>query len=251
VVTYAPDDSKFKKAERLSDAINAQLTRLGIDNATSHDPGSDTVNQKSDRMTGIQLDTNHSHENEDKVKSYDGSGSAVKAIINYQFDPTGLNFQGGSSSFDSSLRFHSPEFGNVQTGSTLSFGTLSSPTLDGITEDTYAQLLAGLPSALRPDLSLNLSQDTITFTFPDQSTGAEVSNFSSDTGTAQGVELIQAGASVPEPSSLVLMVGFASAILVRHRLYTNRARRQSGCGTLSWVGRGAPAAKSGTRYIMS
>jgi hypothetical protein len=239
VVTYAPDDSKFKKAERLSAAINAQLKGLGIDDATSHDPGSETVNQKSDRMTGVQLDTNHSHENEDKVKSYDGSGNAVKAIINYEFDPTGLNFQGGTSSFGSSLSFHSPDFGNVQTGSTLSFGNLSSPTLDGITADTYAQLLAGLPSALRPDLNLNLSQDAITFTFPDQSTGAEVSNFSSDTGTALGVGLIQAGASVPEPSSLALMVGFASAILVWHMIHANRPRRQKGCRTLSWVVRGA------------
>ena len=120
------------------------------------------------------------------------------------------------SAFASSISFDSPTFGHVLTDSSLTFGALSSPTTDGITQDTYNQLLAGLPSPLQSDLSLDLTHDSITFMFPDNSTNADVSNFSSDTGTAQGLGLIQAG--VPEPSTLVLLVGCATGVLTYRRL---------------------------------
>ncbi len=216
VVTYAPNDSKFVKAEKLSAAINKQLNALGVNDATSHNPGSDTVNQKSDRMTGIQLNTNNSHENEDNVKSFTPAGNALKAIINYEFAPSGLNFQGGMSDFASSISFTSPTFGNVLTDSSLTFGALSSQTTDGITQDTYDQLLAGLPAALRSNLSLDLSQDMITFMFPANATNADVSNFSSDTDTAQALGLLQIG--VPEPSTLTLLLGCAVGVLTYRRL---------------------------------
>jgi hypothetical protein len=207
-VTYDKNDSKFIKAQKLSDAINAQLPGY-----TKRDPGSPKVKSANVALTGIDLHTNNSHENEDNVHAYAPAGNAIKAMIDYQFNPTGLNFSGGVSSFASSISFSSPVFGNVLTESSLTFGALSSQTTDGITLDTYNQLLSGLPSVLKSNLSLDLSQDLITFTFPAQATDADVSNYSSDTGTAQGLGLLQAGAAAPEPSTLVMLLVCATSML--------------------------------------
>ena len=133
--------------------------------------------------------------------------------IDFEGTLTGLAADGsGPSSFSASLGF-----GSIVTSAALTSADLSSLTLDVLLSDLFTDLDAGLPAVYQPDLSLDLSKDSISFAFPAGAADPFVAGFSNDAGLTQSLSL--AGVPVPEPSSLSLFgFGLASLWMLRRRM---------------------------------
>ncbi len=146
---------------------------------------------------------------------FSGDGTQLAGLIDYDTGLSGVDANGAASIFSASIGYD-----GLNDSATLSYNQLSSPTLDGLTTDMYNQLSMGLPSALRPDLVLDLPDDEILFNFPGGQTNDFVQNSSTDTGVGLSGGLAYV---TPEPSTLFLLgagliVLLAGSVRSRHRL---------------------------------
>jgi hypothetical protein len=127
--------------------------------------------------------------------------------------PAGIDWDGLESQFQASLGFD-----DVLVDVSLNFSDLSGNTINDLLTDIYNGLLAGLPVAYAPNLSLDLSNGAIMFMFPIGVSQGFVENFTSDVNVLSGLSL----EVLPEPSMLSLLaisaVGFG---------YMRRSRRNS------------------------
>jgi hypothetical protein len=112
-------------------------------------------------------------------------------------------------------------FGDSVFTDTTSIVFPEPPSLDTLLDDIYADLKAQLPTALQSRLTLDLSSDTIAFTFP-SSSDQFVQNYTSD-GEVTAYQSIEG--VVPEASTWAMMlVGFAGLAYAGYR----RSRRSDG-----------------------
>ena len=121
-----------------------------------------------------------------------------------------LGYTGTPSEDDAT---YTATFGDSAFTDTASIMFPTPPSLDTLLDDIYADLKGQLPTDLQSRLNLDLSSDTITFTFP-ASSDQFVQNYTSDGEVTanQSIEGI-----VPEPSTWVmLLIGFAALGFAGH-----------------------------------
>jgi hypothetical protein len=153
----------------------------------------------------------------DKAQPSPGE-KGVKAQIDYHFDPSGLDRDGGASLFESSFGFESPIFGTVFADASLHFSDLLAATVQSLLTQTFQALLGDLPAPLHSNLTLDLANELMTFDLPSLNTGSFVANSSTDTVTQAtlGFEVTQ----VPEPGTVVAV----ALGLIAGSLYVTRRR---------------------------
>jgi hypothetical protein len=193
-VPVIPNDNIQQKTSNIITSINL-LSQFGV-MAQGAGTGRITV-------TGPVTKINFNDETSEK-DSISVSGGQQQAslrplggAVDYHGALTGLNFQGGEARYEATFGFD-----DFSVNSSISFSALADRTIDGLLTATFNNLFVGLPSSLRSNLGLDLSQDLITFAFPSFATDPFVSAFSSDVGVASSQELGQvpgpiAGAGLP------------------------------------------------------
>lgn len=188
------DDTAEGKAIKIKDAINSKFTKGA--------PAS--INEKNKKQVDVEgysivisKDKTHEREGKSSLNAPIPGAGPLLAEIDYHGLLTGLDENGNNSTFTASLGFT----GFTDTA-TVSFSSLSEPTVDGVATSIYEQLLLGLPSSLKQNLFLDLPLDEITFTFPGYQTNYFVSNASTDTGVELTFGLVS---TIPEPASMALL----------------------------------------------
>jgi hypothetical protein len=141
------------------------------------------------------------------------TGSLI-AYAGWDTGLSGIDALGGISTFTTAIGY-----AGFDDSVTLAFNQLPTPTLDGLTSDMYAQLLAGLPAALKPDLILDLADDQILFDFPAGQTGYFVQNLTTDTGVGLSGGL---GVVVPEPGYIPSLALLGVAGYLSRRRFCSR-----------------------------
>jgi hypothetical protein len=226
VLTVNPGDDKEKKASNLVTAIQGDLA-LQKANIRAHSNG-DPGHEGEVDLTGVaQIAGNWANETVKEIAlgltvPSDGGvlAGGTTGVIDFEGTFTGLAADGsGPSSLSASLGFDS-----IVTIASLTSSDLFNPTLDGLLTSVFTSLLADLPAAYQPRLSLDLSTKSISFAFPPGATDPFVAGFSNDAGLTQSLAL--AGVGTPEPSSLSLLgLGLASLWMLRRRAAANSPSR--------------------------
>ena len=109
---------------------------------------------------------------------------------------TGIDQNGSESKFYTAIGFD-----GILADATFNFSDLSGNTIDALLVDTYNSLLADLPIAYQSGLSIDLSNDLISFLFPTSTSEGFVETFTSDVNTFSTASL----ETVPEPSTMLLL----------------------------------------------
>jgi hypothetical protein len=173
--------------------IQSALRVAGIPGVESLPPGGTEVKIDSFRVTGVKFKENRSHEPE-----------TIKNPLSVQFATVGFNgnLNGRDDAGDPSIFQAAVGSSGISLAANLAFDTLSSPTLDGLLTDIFDTFLSELPLPLQPNLSLDLTQDLISFQFPMGQSDFVVENFSSD----QTLNTVAGLAEVTEPPTATLLV---------------------------------------------
>lgn len=142
------------------------------------------------------------------------SNFAMIGLMGFDTGLSGMDMNGNASTFTA-------EFGydGLNDTVTLAYNQLTTPTLDGLVSQMFADLLAGLPAGLQGDLSLDLADDAILFDLPVNQTNYFAGTLSTDTEveTYGGLE------TAPEPSAFLLIcVGLA---VISRAIRMRRPRR--------------------------
>lgn len=83
------------------------------------------------------------------------------AHIGFSGPLSGSDFSGGVATYTAALGFD-----GVNAASTLTFSSLSSPTIAGLLTDTFNSLDSQLPPSLQQNLTLDLAHNSILFAYP-------------------------------------------------------------------------------------
>lgn len=107
-----------------------------------------------------------------------------------------------AATYTMGLSFDDTTYGDVNVSSTIGYSSLTTPTVSGLLSQEYQNLegsLDGVSPSLATQLSLDLPNDSIDFTFPSDATEGSVTVGTTD------VSLDSTEALTPEPSSLLLL----------------------------------------------
>jgi hypothetical protein len=144
----------------------------------------------------------------------------VTGIVGFQGTLSATDEAGNSSIFSASFG----DSASTITSATVTYSNLVSPTVDDLLTALYTQLSGNLGASLKPDLTLDLTDNLIFFNY---GTGTNDPWVMSNT-TSQGTVQVLESAISPEPSSLILMAcGFISVgvFLVGKRRCSRRIGR--------------------------
>jgi hypothetical protein len=202
VIVHVPVTSTDPRVK--ADAMQSAMRGAGIPGLVPLPLGGTDVKIDSNRVRGVKFVDNNSHEPE-----------SIKKTLGIQFSMVGFNgiLNGTDDNGNPSIFQAAIGSAGISLDANLAFDTLSSPTVDGLLTDVFNTFLSELPLPLRPDLALDLTQDLITFQYPDGESDFFVENFSSDR-TLNTV----AGMVVAEPPTvLMLFFGVLALAACRYR----------------------------------
>jgi hypothetical protein len=121
-------------------------------------------------------------------------GSPAYATLGFVGPLTATATDGSESIFTASFGVDDSTFASAS----LTYNQLTTPTADGLMTALYYELLGDLTPGLQPDLSLDLPDDTITFSFQPGSGDYFVGTDTTSPGTSQSLN-VGGVSSAPEP----------------------------------------------------
>jgi hypothetical protein len=175
----------------------------GIPGVQQQRPASTDVKIDSLRVTGVTFKLNRTREKE-----------TINNPLGIQFATVGFNGNLNGRDDDGNPSVFQAAIGSsgISLAANLAFDTLSSPTLNGLLTDVFDAFLSELSPSLQPNLSLDLSQDLITFQFPIGQSDFVVENFSSDQTLNTVAGLAEVTEVTEPPTATLLFVGILALI---------------------------------------
>lgn len=179
-------------------------------------PNSSVIEAPGETGT-IRVISDESNENIKLTRDV-GDPKGLVGVIGFAGVLSGTDSDGSVSMFQAALGFD-----GLLAESNVSFIDLPVPSLDGLLEDLFEQLVDDLPTSLQPSLALNLSDHLITVNFPSGQTNYFVQSNVTDISVSSSLAL----APVPGPSSLLLSCAGLFAMAGCH-VWSKRSRRTGG-----------------------
>jgi len=176
-------------------------------------PNSSVIEAPGETGT-IRVISDESNENIKLTRDV-GDPKGLVGLIGFAGVLSGTDSDGSVSIFQASLGFD-----GLLAESSVSFTDLPVPSLDGLLEELFEQLVADLPTSLQPSLALDLGDHLITVNFPSGQTNYFVQSNVTDISVSSSLALTP----VPGPSSLLLSCAGLFAMAGCH-VWSKRSRR--------------------------